>query len=243
MRNLSHWKRKYYSVSDRDKDVMIHTVIFDAGGTLVDGPDLFDVIAEKIREKHDICVREELSRIFKELMNSPTFQDIKSLLDTSTIKVLEAHRIFNSSIQPSLIYRDIYLRQSSLFDGVLEVLEFLRKEDICLILASDADADVLLPELDMLGIKGYFEDIIVSSDIRCYKISPDIGKHLIPRLRKPYDCILFVGDSAADIHAANAIGAQPVIISREGKKIPGGCIITHLLQIKELLEIGTLKKQ
>ena len=63
MRNLSHWKRKYYSVSDRDKDAMIHTVIFDAGGTLVDGPDLFDAIAEKIREKHGVYVREELSKM------------------------------------------------------------------------------------------------------------------------------------------------------------------------------------
>ncbi|MGV8161746.1 MAG: HAD family hydrolase [Candidatus Nanoarchaeia archaeon] len=214
---------------------MIHTIIFDVGGTLVDAPDLFDVFASLIRIHHKIDLKEELIVEFHKHYVSANFKDIKTILTESVAKILKTHNIDSSDIDPSTIYHAHYINQSSLFSETKDTLNYLKSKKIHLIIVSDADADVLIPELKKLEIYDYFENILISSDLKCYKTSKQIVNYILPKISKPLEGILFVGDTTADILTAKELGVKSVFIKRTKKEIEADFKISSLLELKNLI--------
>ena|SRR3989344_6000808 len=137
-------------------------------------------------------------------------------------------------IKADEMYKDIFTNKSYLFEETLEVLELL-KDKTKMIVASDADSDVLIPELKNLGIYKYFDKILISSDIKTYKNSDIFANRIIPLLKQPYSNILFVGDSPVDMEIAKRIGVKSVYIKRTERKIESNYTITNLKELMKLI--------
>ena len=108
---------------------------------------------------------------------------------------------------------------------------------IKLIVASDADPDVLKEELSTFEIYNYFDEILISGNIGAYKPSDKMTNAIIEKCDRPYSEILFVGDTEVDILTAKKIGAKSVLIKRNGSfPIEADYCITKLDRIFEIIE-------
>lgn len=214
---------------------MITTIIFDVGGTLVTGPDIFTEISREIKKAHGINIEQELKNEFKRVYTSPTFYDVKTILNNITKNILTRKGISQTQIVPSKIYYDVFVNRSELFKESKEILEYLKNKKIKLIIVCDADSDVLIPELKNLDIINYFEHVIISSDIKCYKTSKKIVNHISHLLSGQKESILFVGDSFADIYTAKNLNIQSVFINRITNEKKGDINITSLLELKKFI--------
>jgi len=214
---------------------MIKTILFDVGGTLVDAPDLFKEISNNIETTFGITIEKELKNEFNNFYNSSKFYDVKTILDLIMKNILKNKCIEQSQIIASHIYKDIFLNNSSLFDETKEILDYLKNRNIGLIVVSDADSDVLIPELKKLKIYDYFDNFIISSDIKCYKTSREIIRHINPLLNGSRQEMLFVGDSNADVYAAKKLKIKSIFINRKGDDNKGDITIRSLLEIKKLI--------
>lgn len=200
---------------------MIHTIIFDVGGTLVDAPDIFDILSNNNQE-----LKKKIIEKFQSIYSGEEFYPVKGILN-------RVMRDLSTDITADKIYVDTFVNKSHLFKESLEVLNAMHGK-IELIIASDADSDVLIPELKKLGIYKYFNKILISSDFKAYKPSDKFVKSLLPFIKSPYNQVLFVGDSSVDVETAKKIGAKSVYIRRTPKKLKADYEITSL---KELLSL------
>lgn len=214
---------------------MIKKIIFDVGGTLVKAPDIFKEIAINIKREHNINVELELKKEFEKIYTGPSFYDVKTILNNITKDILKNKGITQTEIDPSKIYFDIFVNKSELFEDSVRILDYLKTNKIKLMILSDADSDVLLMELEKLGIIKFFEKIVISSDIKCYKTSKDIKTHINPLLSEQKENILFVGDSFADIYAAKNLNIKSVFINRHSNEQKGDITINSLLDIKKII--------
>jgi len=199
---------------------MIHTVIFDIGGTLVNAPSVFNAFAEVM----DPSRHEELFKFMR-----PIFMEIYRDEDRRefwTIKQIAAYVVKKAAVQFGIedisskvgeVYGDFYLKQAKLFEDTLPALDKLKKEGIKTVAVSDADADVLMRELTTFGIDKYFENIIISSDVGAYKPTDKMVAYIRERVDQPYHGILFVGDTEVDILTGQKLNAHSVLIRRNGK--------------------------
>lgn len=201
---------------------MIHTIIFDVGGTLVDAPDIFDILSEGNLE-----LKKKMAEKFQHIYSGGRFYAVKDILN----RIMHD---FSIDIKADEVYRDVFINKSYLFKETSEVLKLLKNKTI-LIIASDADSDVLIPELKKLDIYKYFNQILISSDIKAYKNSEKFAKKIIPLLNRPYEEILFVGDSPVDIEIAKKICVKSVYIKRTERDIVSDYVITDLKEIMKLI--------
>jgi len=199
---------------------MIHTVIFDVGGTLVNAPSVFQAFAEVM----DKSRKEELFKFMR-----PIFMEIyrdENRSEFWTIKEIAAYVVQKAAVQFGLedissrvgeVYGDYYLNRAKLFDDTRPALEKLKKNGKKIIAVSDADADVLMRELTTFEINTYFEKIIISSDVGAYKPTDKMVAYIRGRVDQPYHNILFVGDTEVDVLTGRKLSAHSVLIRRNGK--------------------------
>lgn len=103
-----------------------------------------------------------------------------------------------------------------LYDGVKEFLEALNKKGKNVFLLSNAQHDFTAPEIDMMGLRPYFTDIIISSDVACKKPDPHMyeilfDKHMLIK----GETIMIGNDCVADIKSAFDFGIQSLYIHQE----------------------------
>jgi len=103
-----------------------------------------------------------------------------------------------------------------LYDGVTDFLKALNKKGKKVFLLSNAQHDFTVPEIDMLGLRDYFTDIIISSDVACKKPDPMMYKILFDRhnLIKS-ESIMIGNDCVADIRSSYEFGIQSLYIHQE----------------------------
>jgi HAD superfamily hydrolase (TIGR01549 family) len=209
---------------------VIHTIIFDVGGTLVNADCVFTKIVNNIG---DSSLKQELIDEFTKIYNFKEFHDVKTIMDVATKKVLQNNGI-DKEIKASAIYKNLFVNESYLFPEVKEILDFLKGKEINLLILSDADVDVLLPELENLKIKNYFSEIFISSELKCYKTSRKIVEKILPHIKKPLQGVLLVGETKADVNTAKNLGVKSVYIKRNKKQLEADYVITNLLELKRI---------
>lgn len=203
-------------------------VFFDVWWTLMDTTnDLFIMISsnEEIQKKF-----KKQFFLEKSLLNDNKFKTVKELLNLCEKKLK-----INNSISMETLYFEIYLNNIYLYDWVLEVLNKLQNKWYKLIIVSDADSDILIPQLKILWIYNYFSEIIVSSDVKWYKPSDNILNE-IKKYVSIGDELYFIWDSIVDIQTWKKIWAKSILINlnNELKNYSQDYTISH---IKELLKI------
>lgn len=221
--------------------LMVHTIFFDVGGTLIAGESTLKVIAREMDQ--DQC-----DEIFKFLVdrfmefyldeNPARFYSIKELLELTAGEAAHKFKLEDISHRAVELYRWQHIENDYMFDDTLPTLKKLREMNIKLILISDADANVLLEQLEMYDLLKYFDGTIISDQTRAYKPSDRVVDKALSYCDEPLSEILFVGDRLVDLKTAEKMGVKSVLINRNGK-------FKHdaAFQIKSLNEIFDIIKE
>lgn len=108
-----------------------------------------------------------------------------------------------------------------IYDDVIPTLEELASRDIPMAIVSNWD-ERLRPLLEELRLDGYFEAIMISSELYFTKPSNVIFDHAIRKLGVPAGSVLHVGDSVReDVGGAKAAGLQSLLLDRFGPEEAG----------------------
>lgn len=220
----------------------IQAISFDVGGTLISPqPSVGDIYASVTERQTPYKLDpQELNRRFLEAWRErdhfehsrECWADLvdeifDGLLDTPPSK----------SFFPYLYGEFAKSSSWKIHDDVLPTLDELASSGIPLAIVSNWD-ERLRPLLVSLGLSGYFETILISSEVYFSKPSNVIFDHLIRNLGLPAASILHVGDSVSeDVIGARGAGLQTALIDRAGPNSPGR--IASLSELTALLEASS----
>lgn len=102
---------------------------------------------------------------------------------------------------------------TTLFPGVLSLLETLTQQGMALAMATSKARSNILPILAPLGIGGYFEVVCSDDLVRNGKPHPEMLNYISARLDVPTERMLVVGDTLFDIEMGNAAGAATCAVT------------------------------
>lgn len=111
-------------------------------------------------------------------------------------------------------YRDFYYsvqRDVRPFEGVVAVLETLRRADVPMAVVTAKIAHGAIDELQRSGLMQYFQAVVGADDTDAHKPDPAPVYEALDRLLlEPSESIVMVGDSPADVWAAKNAGVRSV---------------------------------
>lgn len=218
---------------------MIHTIFFDIGGTLVTGTSGLKMLAKRLDASRESDIFESLRQKFMSIYldeNPPQFYNIKEILALTATDTARKYGLPDVGDEVVEIYRTAYLDHGYLYDDTIPTLDRLKADGIKMILISDADDDVLEPQLKDLGIWDYFDGIIISSITRAYKPGDIVVEKALDFCDEPRDSILFVGDTVVDIETAKKMNVKSVLINRDNHfKLEADYKITGLEQLFDII--------
>lgn len=154
----------------------------------------------------------------------------------------DAFRVLNISVTPELIHilSDEYITFLStfnhLFDGTLEILEYL-KPKYKLHIITNGFKEVQHGKLKKSGIAPYFETVTNSEMVGVKKPNRKIFDHALALAKADIDASLMIGDNLeADILGAKNMGMDALCFNYHKAKIPEGIVvIDKLSELKKFL--------
>lgn len=115
------------------------------------------------------------------------------------------------------MYRQRYPREApgltTLFPGVLALLETLTRQGLALAVATSKASSNILPILDALGLLGYFEVVCSDDLVRNGKPHPDMLYYIAERMNVSPEWMLVVGDTRFDIEMGGQAGAATCAVT------------------------------
>lgn len=134
-------------------------------------------------------------------------------------------------------YLGIYGRYWRLYEGVPEVLEYLRSQ-YPLGLITNGFADVQHQKINQFDLKPYFQVILISDEIGVMKPHRGIFDTAAHQVEQPPDHLLFVGDSyTSDIQGAHQCGWKTVWVRPATQARPDSVADAEVESITELVEM------
>ena len=182
----------------------VKLVVFDLDGTLVGAPKPFAELKEELKSRlSEMGIPEEtlgdLTPMYENLLriSRETGRDFGELY--SILVELEVERIGDSF----------------LFEGVLDVLEFLRERGIEMAIMTRSSREATLKALEMHGIREYFRIISTRDDVPPEELKPNAGqlRRIIDSFGTEPTKVLVVGDHGYDILPAKELGTLSVMIT------------------------------
>ena len=213
---------------------MYQNYIFDLYGTLIDirtdesGEDFWNKVAEIYKSHgasytgkeiehhyHRIAKREsnlthfmhplysnieiDLERVFKRLYSRKGVCATKEIISDTAVKFRKASTQF-----------------LKLYDGVIDLLESLKKSGKKVYLLSNAQRCFTYPEMVELGLVDYFDGIYISSDCSCCKPSKIFFDKLFKEYKLDKSKSVMIGnDCISDMQGAHKAGIDSLYIHQE----------------------------
>ena len=146
---------------------MLKGVIFDADGTILNSMEFWDSVAIDLIKATGVTPSDRLTEILTPMSMLEGAEYIKSEYNLP----FSIEEIIN---EENKIVEDFYFNRVEMRVGTIEILEYLKKNYIPVIVATATDRYLIVGALKHLGIYNYFKDIISCSDIGMGKSSPDI---------------------------------------------------------------------
>ncbi|WP_394121037.1 HAD family hydrolase [Planococcus donghaensis] len=218
---------------------MIKAVIFDLDGTLLDRDRSLEAF---IDEQH--------SRLADHLQHIPKDQFAKRFIELDAKGYVWKDRVYQQLIEEFEIkgtdwetlledYVTNFHAHCIPFPNLISMLENLAEKSIRLGIITNGRGQFQLDNILALGIKDYFEEILISGWEGVSKPDPAIFQKALARLDVSSDEAVYVGDHPQnDIQAAQAIGMKAI-----WKKDPDWNCMDADGEIDDLNEIGRLVGQ
>lgn len=152
--------------------------------------------AGDMTEEEELCVEPDLTSVFAQLYEKKGHPVSKELAATTAITFRALSRE--------------YLR---VYPGVKETLTELRRRGKKVYLLSNAQRDFTRPELEMLGLTGLFDGILISSEEGVKKPSKQFFDRLVARYGlDPNKCLMVGNEEQSDIEGAIRAGMDSLYI-------------------------------
>lgn len=167
-------------------------VFFDMDGTLIDSANAISCAVNEIRENLNLA---PLSReVIMQTINTPHINWAKELYNIDDFH----HSTFKEGFEKYFVKH--YEKSVILFEGVRELLDFLKAKQCFLAIATNAPQSSLTRILEKQDIKSYFDKILGVQ----VGIEPKPHPMMLELLKSeaPYETSLFIGDSQKDKEAA-----------------------------------------
>ncbi|MBR2427120.1 MAG: HAD family phosphatase [Lentisphaeria bacterium] len=159
--------------------------IFDLDGTLLDSMSIWDNLCGKFLQRHNID---------REI-------DLESKLGVTTIRKALEYVIKECSVDISLedaytetwqIVEEFYLNKAQLKPGILAILDRLQQKHIPCGVITATESGLVIPALERIGLRGYFNEIFSCADMQTSKRTPDVFFQMSQVLgAAPVDTIVF----------------------------------------------------
>ena len=101
-------------------------------------------------------------------------------------------------------YWDTILEHMKPFDGAVDVMRRLRRQEVAIGICSDLTTAIQLQKLEKLGLTDMIDVIVTSEEAGCEKPDPAIFRLCLEKLRLAPQTVLMIGDS----YRKDVLGAQ-----------------------------------
>lgn len=185
---------------------LIDTIIFDLDGTLVDAsPD----IANATNFVLHYLGREELplATIAGYIGGGAEVLWRRVLADDADALMSTALPMFMKR------YNEFYCEETSLYPGVLDVLNELKKAEKKMGIATQKVESITFGIMDKLHIRSYFQAVIGPESVEKRKPHPESLLKILDQLGSQAAKALMIGDTPADIQAGKAAGIFSIAVS------------------------------
>ena len=236
--------------------------IFDLYGTLVDiktdeaKPAVWKKFAlflsaqgadyswKELKERYITSIRREEAKLLRKLKKQHpdiTVKDVEICLDR-VIAALYKEKGVKAGKQlvehTMLTFRVITMEKLRLFEGAEELLKGLKAAGKRVYLLSNAQASFTAPEMKVLGIDKYFDDIFFSSDLEVKKPSVFFYDALFQKhgLKKE-ESVMVGNDRFADVQGALDYGIEAIYLHTEQSTPFEGKLPVGSVQVDKLMDI------
>lgn len=185
-------------------------VLFDLDGTIIDSAP-------------DVCA--SVNRVLDKMGRPPiTVNDTKMLVGFGARTLVEkALRMTGDAGSEEDVdfllngflesYRQNPCKHSTLFPGAREALERLSRKGIKLGICTNKPEITCFPVLDAFDLKCFFPTVICGDTLEFRKPDPRHIYHTLDDMEVTNDSAAFIGDSEADIEAANNAGLPSILVT------------------------------
>jgi beta-phosphoglucomutase len=186
--------------------MITQAIIFDMDGTMVDNMML-----------HHRCWQKTLTRYGLDM----TLEEVVATCHGKNIEIIE--RLFPGkytlaereqiSFEKESEYREIFLPQLKLVDGLPELLETAKSAGIPMGIGTAAPAGNVNFVLDNLRIRHYFSSVVDADGVDKGKPEPDVFFKVADELGVPYGGCLVFEDSPTGARTAKNAGMKAIILT------------------------------
>ena len=212
-------------------------VIFDMDGVIFDSERLVLDCWEKVGEKYHLA---NIREVFIECIG------------TNKEKTKEiVHKHYGDSFaydkfakEASLIFHDVVKSDGlPVKNGVRELLEYLKQNEIPVGLASSTRLAVVEEELKQAGLYEYFQVVVGGDQLKRSKPHPDIYLMACEKMKALPKDAYAIEDSYNGIRAAYGAGMMPVMVpdilpATEEMQKMSVIVLENLLQVEEFFRQG-----
>lgn len=214
--------------------------IFDLYGTLVDihtkesGIAVWNKMAmyfsaqgaaytgAELKKRYSALVKAEEIRRYRSLKKKYTeltLQEVEADLDRVFVKLYAEKGVKAGKQQVKsamLAFRAITMEKLKLFPGAKELLSGLKAAGKGVYLLSNAQTSFTAPEMKLLGLTDYFDDIFFSSDLGIKKPSAKFYEALLEKHElKKSESVMVGNDRFADVQGALDAGLEAIYLHTE----------------------------
>lgn len=203
---------------------MFKAILFDVGGTLLGASDLVEnLLGCHVRPQVHDDVYNQLGReFFRQVVdcrNGETFKTVTAMIEGAVEVVNQEHHNCLESVNAARVYWDTYVSDSFVIHDADLALPKLYEQNIELIVASDADAELIYAQLEKHNLARYFSRYVISSEVKAYKPSDGFVAALDRAIGKyPREAVIMVGDSEVDIETGKKLGIKTARVGKDLQK-------------------------
>lgn len=176
----------------------ITCIIFDLDGTLTSTNELIYATFNHVSEKYirKVFTPSEITAMF----GPPEEIAIERLIGNEQLD--DAMDDFYT------FYEKHHPRMANAYEGIREMLEFLKSRGILLAIFTGKGKRTALITLEKIGIKNFFDLVVTGSDVQNHKPSAEGIRKVMQRFGLQPEQVLMVGDAVSDVKAAHEAGVQ-----------------------------------
>lgn len=203
--------RKSKSFKKKEEWIMIEAVIFDLDGLLIDSEVISYQLYQEVLNKYGYSFT--IENYAQNYSGKTELGNMEALVDLYQLPI---------SVQEGLDYtlsreKEYFIKGVSLKPGASELLDYLKKNNYKIALASSSTKDRALCALVQHGIDTYFDEMVFGTEVEKGKPNPDIFLKACEKLKvNPENCLV-LEDSEAGIKASYS-ARIPVICVPDMKK-------------------------